>query len=199
MPILENVGSNVHYVGADGSLPVSIGPTSMGISNKHTYAMNGRLQRISSSGSLWIAASVLVGVLLLSAGCAPQEEQPAPQPPVAEAAEVSGRALYETYCMSCHGPEGKGDGPVAAALQPTPPDLTQLEEKYDGFPEEKVYQTIDGRADVQAHGTRQMPVWGNIWYDVEGENLSDEQMQKRISALVSYLESIQVEGGPMSE
>jgi putative copper resistance protein D len=35
-----------------------------------------------------------------------------------------GRQLYSTYCAVCHGLEGYGDGPAAAALRPAPADLT---------------------------------------------------------------------------
>jgi mono/diheme cytochrome c family protein len=53
---------------------------------------------------------------------------PAPAAPAAPAAPTgdlrgeaaAGAQLYSTYCASCHGPEGKGDGPVAATLSPRP-------------------------------------------------------------------------------
>jgi mono/diheme cytochrome c family protein len=36
------------------------------------------------------------------------------------AAEDLGARLYAERCTACHGPEGRGDGPVAAALEPPP-------------------------------------------------------------------------------
>ena len=36
------------------------------------------------------------------------------------AAIAAGAEVYTTYCESCHGPEGKGDGPAADALDPKP-------------------------------------------------------------------------------
>jgi len=36
----------------------------------------------------------------------------------------NGKTLFTKYCGSCHGPNGKGDTPVAAALNPKPKDLT---------------------------------------------------------------------------
>lgn len=37
---------------------------------------------------------------------------------------AAGRELYERHgCALCHGPEGRGDGPVAATLDPPPRDL----------------------------------------------------------------------------
>jgi mono/diheme cytochrome c family protein len=41
------------------------------------------------------------------------------------AGDVSaGRALYRQYCSTCHGPQGKGDGPAATAMNPRPRDHT---------------------------------------------------------------------------
>ena len=35
-----------------------------------------------------------------------------------------GTALYESYCWTCHGKTGKGDGPIAVTYKPRPRDLT---------------------------------------------------------------------------
>jgi mono/diheme cytochrome c family protein len=43
-----------------------------------------------------------------------------------EVIAVEGRDLYMRYCASCHGISATGDGPVAAALEPRPADLTRL-------------------------------------------------------------------------
>jgi mono/diheme cytochrome c family protein len=44
---------------------------------------------------------------------------------------AAGKALFNTNCMSCHGPGGQGDGPVAAALSPKPRDLSKGEFNFD--------------------------------------------------------------------
>src|SRR5271169_1676800 len=73
----------------------------------------------------------------------------------------SGQYWYSNYCASCHGKTGKGDGPVAKVLTKTPADLTKLSEANGGaFPYAHVYETIDGKDEVAAHGTREMTVWG---------------------------------------
>ena len=41
-------------------------------------------------------------------------------PAVTEDAVAQGGELYTTYCASCHGDGGMGDGPAAAALDPAP-------------------------------------------------------------------------------
>jgi mono/diheme cytochrome c family protein len=38
----------------------------------------------------------------------------------AAGAEDLGRRIYHERCTACHGEDGRGDGPVAAALQPPP-------------------------------------------------------------------------------
>lgn len=38
-------------------------------------------------------------------------------------AATAGKETYTTYCASCHGETGKGDGPAAASLQPAPANL----------------------------------------------------------------------------
>ncbi len=54
-------------------------------------------------------------------------------PASAQAGDVAaGKASYDQTCASCHGPNGKGDGPLAASLpDPKPRDLAGGEFKFD--------------------------------------------------------------------
>lgn len=54
----------------------------------------------------------------------------APTAAIAGDAEA-GKASYQANCASCHGPEGRGDGPVAMALDPKPRDFAEAQFKYD--------------------------------------------------------------------
>ncbi|MEP7306331.1 MAG: c-type cytochrome [Acidobacteriota bacterium] len=57
-----------------------------------------------------------------------------------------GRDTYRFYCASCHGPDGKGDGPIASALQTRPADLTRLAGRNAGtFPGPRVKTFRDER------------------------------------------------------
>lgn len=100
----------------------------------------------------------------------------------------SGAEMYMTWCASCHGTQGKGDGPAAAALRKPPADLTQIARKNGGkFPTEKIRNYIDGTSAVVAHGSRDMPVWGSFFRRLGG----DATVTYRIVTLANYVESLQ--------
>lgn len=103
---------------------------------------------------------------------------------------------YRISCEICHGRRGKGDGPMAANLARKPSDLTLLEQNNDyQFPFLKVFQHIDGRAMIPAHGTREMPVWGRRYIEDIGETYGpyggEAAVRARVSDLVHYVRSLQ--------
>jgi mono/diheme cytochrome c family protein len=111
-------------------------------------------------------------------------------------AQMSGMDLYQQLCSSCHGVNGRGDGPVSSLIKIGVPDLTRIAARDGGeFPTEEVRRTIDGRWDRRAHGARDMPVWGWQLYDSAATNDAQEraQVDSMIERLVGYLRSIQVE------
>ncbi len=113
----------------------------------------------------------------------------------AEDRRVLGALSYRIHCMNCHGSSGTGDGPMAELLKIVPTDLTRLAQRHDGeFPTESVYRAIDGRQEIAAHGTRQMPVWGIGFQDPGRDSDQEEAVRAKILDLVAYLESLQVEG-----
>jgi len=58
---------------------------------------------------------------------APEEAAKRRNPIAATHASIMrGRKLFQANCVSCHGAQGKGDGPAAAALNPKPADLTAM-------------------------------------------------------------------------
>jgi mono/diheme cytochrome c family protein len=111
-------------------------------------------------------------------------------------AGVSGEADYRMYCASCHGEEGKGDGPKSFGLSIPAPDLTLLTKKYGAFPVEKFEHWIDGRDALPGHLDREMPVWG-VWFKEEaaqelgGAEGDEGSVKRRIDNLIAFIESLQ--------
>jgi mono/diheme cytochrome c family protein len=103
---------------------------------------------------------------------------------------TSGKEMFKSYCASCHGPSAKGDGPAAAALKSAPRDLTLLTKSNSGkFPSERVMSIMRGQATVTAHGNRDMPVWGPVfWHISQGH---ESEVQQRIVNLTRYIETLQ--------
>ena len=119
------------------------------------------------------------------------------QEDTASNAGASGEHDFNMYCASCHGESGKGDGRIAARLEKKPADLTMLTQRYGEFPREKIAEFIDGQADVAAHGSRDMPVWGK-WFTLEateglgGAEADAATVKRRIDNVVNYIETLQV-------
>lgn len=104
---------------------------------------------------------------------------------------VSGADLFRTYCVTCHGSDAKGTGPLASSLTRKPADLTILAKTNNGtFPDQMVAQVIDGRNPVKGHGGGDMPVWGDAFMKSAGGG-SEEAVKGRIDALVTYLKALQ--------
>ncbi len=150
------------------------------------------------------AASALCA-MALAVGCATESREPASPTLLADL----GAQTYRTYCASCHGPGGEGDGPVASSLRARPADLTRIAERRGGeFPDADIALVIDGRFTVDAHGTREMPIWGRrfgvpparggLGMDDEERvaalievGYAEEVARGRIASLVEYLRTIQ--------
>lgn len=109
-----------------------------------------------------------------------------------------GAAEFNNSCASCHGNDAKGAGFLTRLFRGVDPgDLTQLSKNNGGqFPSERVFEVIDGRADVAAHGDRKMPVWGERYWQTAMSNFGPEEYNEqrarnRVRELVVYLEAIQ--------
>ncbi|MGC2173157.1 MAG: c-type cytochrome [Candidatus Sulfotelmatobacter sp.] len=103
---------------------------------------------------------------------------------------ASGKGMYMSYCAVCHGTDGKGGGPAASALKTPPADLTMLSKNNGGkYPAFKVASTIRGTSDLPAHGSKEMPVWGPLFWSVSGGH--ESEVQQRMANLTHYVESLQ--------
>jgi mono/diheme cytochrome c family protein len=109
-----------------------------------------------------------------------------------------GKIEYEQSCATCHGLDGKGRGSIAQTFQLSVPDITTLTKRNGGvFPVSRVYDVIDGREEVKAHGSREMPIWGKYYslsaaprYDDYAYN-PEAAVRGRILALTEYLHRLQ--------
>ena len=126
----------------------------------------------------------------------------------AQAEDVDiGKSEFQSSCASCHGTDGKGNGPVSGQLKVAPSDLTILAKNNNGvFPTNAVYEIIYGSKTVPAHGTREMPIWGERFNPVVGlphnvdpsywkmagpQQSPEVVVRTRILAVIDYLNRIQ--------
>jgi mono/diheme cytochrome c family protein len=138
-------------------------------------------------------ASVALLLVVASAGWASRataQEPTAPKPPAAVAV-VSGAYAFRTYCASCHGTDGRGEGPLTDSLRFHPPDLTLIAKRHGGeFPTEKVVRIVDGRNPVKGHGGPDMPIWGDAFRNAE-TGYDDATARAKIRGVVDYLKTLQ--------
>ncbi len=111
-----------------------------------------------------------------------------PEPP-------TGRALFMTNCVACHGDDGKGDGWVAAGLKRKPADLTTIARRNGGeFPLAEVLSTIDG-FHRQTFPDSAMPEFGYLFQGpIDQVDVGDGIMTpvpQPLLAVAEYLRSIQ--------
>jgi mono/diheme cytochrome c family protein len=110
--------------------------------------------------------------------------------PVRHTSPNSGKEMYAAYCAACHGKDGKGDGPAAAALKAHPTDLTILaRQNGQKFPSMQVYRAITGEAGISAHGSKEMPVWGPVFMSMSHQHESEVHL--RVANLTDYIKTLQ--------
>lgn len=150
-----------------------------------------------SRTKLWVTAVTSV-LILLAIGVANSTAQQSAdstsarikKTPTPYTSPSSGKAMYVAYCASCHGNDGKGNGPAASAMKLPPTDLTRLAAANGGkFPEKQVIQTIKGDSSAPSHGSKDMPVWGPVFQAMGTAN--DGTAQLRVRNLAAYISSLQ--------
>ena len=114
-----------------------------------------------------------------------------------------GKELFQQRCATCHGVDAKGakgtglQGPMAIydpqspdpARRVPPADLTALSEQNGGkFPADRVRNAIYFKGSIPAHGTPNMPAWGDVFYSLKSD---PKLLEKRVRELTAYIESIQ--------
>jgi mono/diheme cytochrome c family protein len=143
--------------------------------------------------NLLVFCAALVSILNIAGA----QENQIKKTQVKPTSPVSGAQMFKEYCAVCHGPGGKGDGPVATALKVPPPDLTTLAQRHDGiFPDDYVSNVLKNGVKNPAHGSGEMPVWGPIFDTMNRwkalcPGMDESPVPLRIANLSNYLKSIQ--------
>lgn len=115
---------------------------------------------------------------------------------VAETEEFAqGKYEYLSACAGCHGENADGKGPIGTMFAKAIPDLTGIAKRNDGvFPVLKIFQLVDGRTAMKAHGNP-MPIFGRRFQSEVGDKAGafggELQVRARVLELVFYLQSIQ--------
>lgn len=138
--------------------------------------------------SCWSILTVLAVAVIAAA-----QSQPKPEikhVPIRQTSPASGAEMYKTYCAVCHGTDGKGNGPATEALKTPPSDLTTLASRNGGkYPSLKVAAIIRGEEVLAAHGSKDMPIWGNLFWSMSGGH--EAEVQQRVANLNRQIESMQ--------
>lgn len=118
--------------------------------------------------------------------------------PVLAQDPVIGQMEYQAHCAACHGLEGLGDGPVGQVLKTPAPNLALIAARNGGvYSVQKVYDVIEGSTVIAAHGTRDMPLWGDRYrrssapVTPDQAAMANDTAQQRILSLVYYLGTLQ--------
>ncbi|MFZ0481371.1 MAG: c-type cytochrome [Terriglobales bacterium] len=138
--------------------------------------------------ALVVAATILAMLTLAAA-----QDQAKPEikhVPIKQTSAASGSEMYKSYCAACHGTDGRGNGPAAEALKVPPSDLSALAKNNGGkYPALKVAAIIRGEEVLAAHGSKDMPIWGNLFWTMSGGH--EAEVQQRVANLNKYIESLQ--------
>lgn len=96
---------------------------------------------------------------------------------------ASGKSSYDMFCSTCHGAQGKGDGPAGAALDPPPRDLSAGEFKLDADGD----GTTGTDADLALVIKNGAAAYGGNPAMVAWAQLTDEQ----VADIVAYLRTLE--------
>lgn len=138
-----------------------------------------------------LAILAVVALVSLSSALLLAQETKIRVVPIKGSLPFGGQELYTELCAVCHGIGGHGDGPASAALKAMPTDLTQLAKQANGkFPGASVRRYIEGADMVAAHGSREMPIWGQAFRSLSVDNPM-AQVELRVNNLTKFIEGMQ--------
>ena len=126
-----------------------------------------------------VAGTVPQGYFPLPAGMEMEEAGRTMKNPLKRTAAVMerGKQMFNTYCITCHGPYGEGDGSVVPKF-PRPPSLQS--DKIKGFADGNIYFII-------THGQNLMPSYAS------------QVAQADRWAIIHYIRALQKAKSPSAE
>lgn len=135
-----------------------------------------------------LAVGVAVCLSAVLAWTAASDASPQERPPRED--YNSGAYLYRTFCATCHGDSGKGDGPVADIAVRPPSDLTVLARRHGGtYPRNEVMGVLDNTPPVAGHAPPAMPNWHRVLRTTAGDD--ERVVRRRLEALVDHVATLQ--------
>jgi mono/diheme cytochrome c family protein len=138
---------------------------------------------------LTLACATLSSMAWSSGNAALQNTAPAQPRNQPAVLPLDGARIFRNYCAACHGADGQGDGPVAPALKTKVPRLSTLAQRNGGiFPAARVRRIIAGDNVPAAHGSREMPIWGPIFHQIEYDQ---DLGYVRLQNVTEYLNTLQ--------
>ena len=138
----------------------------------------------------FVILAVSIGVGVVASAQTPTKTSP-------KANLATGGELFHQNCSVCHGVDGKGPGPgstydsesIEPAKRVKPANLTILSERNSGkFPADRVRDAVYFKGSIPAHGTPDMPAWGNVFYLLKS---NPKRLEEHVRDLTAYIESIQ--------
>ena len=137
--------------------------------------------------------TVLVTLFAVTALAVGSAQQPTVTIKADKTPANNGKQMFVSYCAPCHGVDGKGQGPVASALVVKPANLTELSKNNNGkFPDVHVLAVINLGAKVEAHGVKDMPVWGPVLGGMDEFGNNPNMQALRVNNLENYVKTLQV-------
>ena len=108
---------------------------------------------------------------------------------IANVNPTSGAQMYQSYCASCHGAQGKGNGPAVEFLQTPAPDLTKLSLMNGGeYPEARVFAKLRRSSHSGDNASLTMPDWDRLFRSLHFDR---SYVNLREYNLTTYIQSLQ--------
>lgn len=158
------------------------------------------MRGISTLSLVFLTSALATMLLLMTSGPRLCGQDPqGTQPPTNKSLKIvrlqqtqphSGAQMFKEYCASCHGADGRGNGPAVGFLKTPPPDLRMMTQRNNGrYPSLQVKAILTFGPGTHAHGALDMPTWGPLFRSLDGSR--EEVVTQRIYNLGKFIESIQ--------